>query len=445
MTKPTGRPPGRPRKNDVTRTDGAYANVFLSVGNGRDRSSQTRANIGNRTLSSVELDAIYESDGFARRIVDTPADDMVRAGFEIEGIEDDDAVEAELEALELELKLSTALRWAGLYGGSMMVLIVNDGQTLDQPLNEERVQSVEDIRVYDRWELSRQRKYDDPADKRFGKTMIWQVSPSDGIPYIVHESRCIVLDGAPVPNRTRERNDGWGGSKLQQCYDQLIRMNMSHVWANALLERAQQAVHGIPGLTNILRAPGGEAMVRQRIDLVDMARGINNTVVTDAEETYDLKSTSLTGVSDLIDRLAGALSAVTSMPRSLLFGEAPKGMNNNGQSDLENWYAYIEQQQRTRIVHAVDRIVGLVLRSMGKYTEDYKLEFCPLWMPSKKETADTDYVIAQTREKYVAMGALDPSEVRKTLDEEGYDIDNVDLMPETPEVPDGEEDSVQPA
>jgi hypothetical protein len=49
MTKPTGNPRGRPRKDairtdavDVTRTDGGYANVFLNVGNARDRTAYNR-------------------------------------------------------------------------------------------------------------------------------------------------------------------------------------------------------------------------------------------------------------------------------------------------------------------------------------------------------------------------------------------------------------------
>jgi phage-related protein (TIGR01555 family) len=299
-------------------------------------------------------------------------------------------------------------------------------------------------------------KYSDPADKRFGQVQTWMVSPANGMPYQVHESRCIVVDGAPVPSRVREVNDGWGASKLQHAYEQLTRLNMSHHWANSLLERSQQAVHGIPDLTNILRAPGGESMVRQRIDLVDMARGVNNTVVIDAQESYDLKSTPLSGVDALVDRLGIALSAVTGMPETLLFGRAPGGLSNSAKNDLENWYAKIEQQQKTIMKPAIDKIVGVLLHALGQYVEDYKIEFKPLWMPSKKERIETEHIQAKTDEIYVNMGALDGSEMRKIMADRGYEIEEIVLMPEIdlpesaieaaqmqepviPEVPDGDQ------
>lgn len=414
------------------RDDGPYENVFLNVGNKGDRSAYTRA-VTPRLLQYTELEGLYEGDGFARRIVDLPAEEMVRAGYDVEGVEDDGDVRAELENIQALEKLCDAMRWASLYGGSIVVMLINDGGTLEDPLAVEKSKSLEQLRVYDRWQVTHYRKYLDPNDMRFGKTELYMVSPIEGTPYIVHESRCLVFDGVPVPDRVRERNDSWGASKLQQCYDQLTRFGMSHVWANALLERAQQAVHGIPELTNLLRAPGGEALVRKRVDLVDMTRSINNTIVIDAAESYDLKSTSLTGVSDIVDRLGLALSAVTGIPESLLFGRQQKGLGTNGQGDLENWYAKIGQEQNNILLPALDKLVTVQLYAMGKYVDDYLIKFNPLSVPSRKDTAETDYKRAQTFEILNNIGALDASEIRKMLPDEGYDIDDVGKLPELPD------------
>lgn len=427
MTKPTGKPRGRPRKDGLVRNDGAYQNAFLSVNNSKDRSAYTRVGF-TKTLTAQELDTLYSNDGFARRIVDTYATEMVRAGFEVDNIGDDDLLESTLEELQIETKLSDGLRWASLFGGSLIVLIVNDGGGLEDQLKEDAIQSVEEIRVYDRHEVSRAKRYLDPMDRRFGKTELWNIAPANGMSYTVHASRCFELDGASVTSRIREQNDGWGDSKIQSVYDQLVRMNMSHIWANALLERAQQAVHGIPELTSLLRSPGGEAMVRDRINLVDMARGVNNTVVIDAKETYDLKSTALSGVDALVERLGLALSAVCGMPETLLFGRAPGGLSNSNKNDLENWYSRIKQEQETKLKPVIDFIVGIVLRSLGQYTEDYKIEFEPLWVPSKKDKAETDHLVAKTDEIYANLGALDPSELRAMMGDRGYEIDkSIDL------------------
>jgi len=70
------------------------------------------------------------------------------------------------------------------------------------------------------------------------------------------------------------------------------------------------------------------------------------------------------------------------------------------------------------------------LHVMGKYTDDYLIKFHPLSVPSKKDTAETDYKRAQTFEILNNIGALDASEVRKMLPDEGYDIENPDELPE---------------
>lgn len=430
---------GRPRKDDVTRQDGSYANVFLAKNTINDRSSYNR-HITARRLDYTELENIYQGDGLAKKIIDLPNEEMTRCGFEIEEAED---IYADFESINAMPLVTRALKWSDLFGGSLIVMIVNDGGLLEEPLNEDNVREVESLRTYDRWQVTRFRKYTDPSDKRYGRTEIYQINPtSGGNPYQVHESRCIVIDGIDVPDRTREQNDGWGNPKLQHIYDQLVKANDAHYWANGLMERAQQAVHGIPGLTNILRAPGGEALVRQRVDLVDLSRSVNNTVVIDGEESYDILSSSFAGVPDIIDRLTLALCAVSDIPEQLLFGKQTVGIGSNGQSSLESWYAKVAAWQTQRLLPVIDRLATLLLKAKGKYKEDYTITFKPLWMPSEKEEAETCERKAKTAEIYVNMGALDPSEVRKAIADE-YQIDKVELMPEGPD--DGEENDISAA
>ena len=408
------------------KSDGAYENAFLGIGTAKDRSAQTKA-IAPVILDPGTLTSLYAGDGLAAKIVDLPADEMVRAGFEIEGLDDKREAMAELEGLKVLPSIALAVKWARLFGGGLIVMLINDGSDFAEPLNENRIKAVEQLRVYDRWDVTRHTRYDDPMDIRYGKTKQWMVSPVNGQPYIVHESRCVMIDGDAVPDRMRDVNDGWGGSTVNRIYRDLIRNGMSLEWGNALLERAQQGIHAIPGLSDILSQPGGEAMVIRRINLVDMARSVNNTVVIDGEEKYTLESTSLSGVADIMDRMGLALAAVAEIPESLLFGRQLGGLSSTGKSDLEHWYARIGQEQQTLILPPLDRIVGLVMKAMGVYADEYLIKFLPLWMPSAKETAETAKTEADTRKIYADMGALDPSEVRKALIDEGYDIDDIKL------------------
>lgn len=44
----------------------------------------------------------------------------------------------------------TAIRWARLFGGSIAVMMINDGRGIDEPLDWRNIRSIDDIRVYDR-------------------------------------------------------------------------------------------------------------------------------------------------------------------------------------------------------------------------------------------------------------------------------------------------------
>ena len=213
---------------------------------------------------------------------------------------------------------------------------------------------------------------------------------------------------------------------------------MSHQWGEKLLERAQQAVHSISGLTDILRSPGGEALIRQRVDLVDMSRSINNTVVIDANgEAYEIKAPSIgTGVVDILDRFANALCAVSGIPESVLLGKQSKGLSGSDAGSLETWYAQVAKWQKDILLHPLDRLCTFIMRSLIIADSDYMIEFKPLWVPSEKECAETDKtkaeakkIEAETANIYVMAQALDASELRKTLRESGdYEMDATDIV-----------------
>ena len=421
-----GRPKGstnKPKPAVTMHADG-YLNAVMGSGNHRDRSTATRAQSAY-ILDQQSLTDMYMADGFAKKIVDIPAEEMTRAGIDVDEIDDGDEklLMAKLEELDAMRAMNDALRWSRLYGGAVIVIGAMDGGALDVPLNPEGVRDVEFLRVYDRHQATIQRRVTDPASKDYGQPEMWLISPviAGTAPYLVHHSRVIVIDGESIPDRLRSGNDGWGASVLQACQDQLTRLGMSHQWANALLERAQQAVHSIEGLADILRSPGGEAMVKQRMDLVDMARSILNTVVIDGKESYSVSNMGIgSGVNELIDRFAEALSAVSGIPVFLLMGRSVGGLNSSGKAEMEGWYARIGAMQNDILRKPMDKIVGLILGSMGIDAE-YKIEFCPLSVPSEAEEADTELKKAQaektrmeTDSGYAALGVVDPAELRKS-------------------------------
>lgn len=437
-----GRPKGSRNKpkEPVVHNDG-YLNAFSGTGTRADRSTYTRATLP-RYVDQVTAMSLYLGSGIGRRVVDMPVEEMTRAGVYFEDMDEaqEQAIMAVFDDLDVMKHMADGLRWADVFGGSLMVMGLNDGNPLDMPLNENGIKSVEFLRVYDRWQTSVNRRYQDPMNPGYGKPELYLISPhTGGSPYVVHESRVLIFDGDPVPDLQRQQQDGWGASKYQACQDALARFGTSHQWANSLLERAQQAVHSIPELANLLRTAQGEENVRKRVDVVDMVRGILNTIVIDSQEAYDLKSTSFSGVPDILDRFAEALSSITGIPMYMLIGRSPGGLNSAGGANEEAWYARVGAMQNDRLRNPLNRLTQLILLSMaGTDGGDWKLCFSPLKVPSDKEKAEIEKLEAEhekleadTMVALVGIGALDPSEVRKKIAED-YDINPAD-MPEPPQ------------
>lgn len=438
MSRPAGSK-NKPKSPVVINNDD-FAQAFTGAGTKADRSTAVRQK-STALFGEGALDDMYTGNGFSRIIVDIPAEEMTRAGVYIDDATDDikNFIESRLQDLDAMRHMNDSVRWSRLFGGSLLIYGLNDGGTLDTPLNPDGVQSVEFLRVYDRYQAVILSRYQDANNINYGKPEFWSISPrTGGQPYVVHESRCHAFDGESLSDMRRQSNQGWGASSLQACYDELVRLGMSHQWANMLLERAQQAVHGIPNLTTLLRAPGGDRLIQQRVDVVDMVRSVLNTIVIDSAESFDLKSTSFAGVPDIMDRFAEALSAVSRIPVYVLMGRSPGGLSNSDSAGKEAWNARIESMQKDILRKPIDRLVSyLMIEQSGSAESEYSLCFHPLIVKSDKEAAETDKIKAdikkseaETAQIYVNLGALDNNEVRSSI-EDDYDVTGtIDITPE---------------
>ena len=74
-----------------------------------------------------ELQAIYRHAGIGKRIIDVYATEMTRAGWEISG-DAEGVINAKLEEMHFIEKIADMIRWSRLFGGSIIMLGINDGQ-----------------------------------------------------------------------------------------------------------------------------------------------------------------------------------------------------------------------------------------------------------------------------------------------------------------------------
>lgn len=317
-------------------------------------------------------------------------------------------------AMNADEKLLEGFVWGRLYGGALAILGANDGQEIDQPLDEKKIRSFDFIHVVDRRYAQAFKYYEDPRHPKFGMPELYQVGePNFGQWAVVHESRTLRFGGVRVDARRRRSNAGWDNSVLQRPYESIRDFSTAFQAVGYMLSDASQGVFKLSGLVQAI-ASGHKDAIQARMALVDMTRGVARSVLLDAEagEEFTKIATSFAGVSDLLDRYMLRLAAAANMPVTVLMGRSPSGMNATGESDFRAMYAEIEAEQNNKLKPMLMRLYSLIAASMGhKDTEGMDFQFAPLWSPTDKEQADLELVVAQKDVAYMTAGVLHPSEV----------------------------------
>ena len=373
----------------------------------------------------------YNSHGVAQTIIDRPADDSVK-NIEIEG-DDDDIMEAEYDRLNVTTRVADAVRWARLYGGSVLLLIANDGGDFIDPLNLDNLESIIDIKVYDITCIKNSgRYYNDSTNlQTYGSIEYYTITPPGANSFDVHETRLIPVGSSVVPvGYTAAVGIPWiGRAVLESCIESLERYYQALQWSVRLIERKQQAIYNMAGLGEMF-ANGDDEIVTRRINMVDLVRGNLNSVVVDKDDTYTILNLGLDGLQSLIDEFEINVSADSRMPVVILFGKSTTGLNNTGAGDLENYYGMIGQIRDVIVGPVLEKLTSIlwVQKSLqGKIPDQWIIKFNPLWQPTEQEQANTDNLKQQANTSKVNTlvtlmnnGILGPEEVRQIVVNEIY-------------------------
>lgn len=429
------------------RADG-YVNMMTRYGTQKDASEQYKF-VPEDAVPDELLTMYYEGNGLFAKIIDTPAEEAIKHGFTLDDVSDqevEDFYTEALDELDWEETAMTAIKWARLFGGSLAVMLINDGRGLDEPLDWRNIQSIDDIRVFDRSVI--QPDYTtlfnyNPRDpfstrgSRLGLPEYYQIFSKYGS-FTVHDSRCLVFQNGILPeNTTNSIYQLWGVPEYIRLHRAIRDAEVAHRSAPKMLDRSVQPIYKMQNLAAELATEEGESKVLRRLQVIDMARGLLNSLVIDAEgEDYDFKTFQFSGINDVVSASCNMLSALSNIPQTILFGQAVGGMSSTDDTSMENYYNYVERIQRRMLKSNLRYLLSIIFQAglaTGEVDEvpKIKIKFNPLWSLSDVEQADleqkreqTKLTRAQTAQTYVNMQAIDPSEVRQKLaDSEEFDVE----------------------
>jgi phage-related protein (TIGR01555 family) len=373
-------------------------------------------------LDDQVLTNMWMGDGFAKKIVSAPVDDMTRNWIEIEN-DTTGNIEKEMMRLDVKTEINTAMKWARLYRGCVIALGINDGGDLTEPIKIDKVKSIDWIKVFPvpRVINSSAQIEKDSESEYFGDFEIFQLQKIYGGVLEIHRSRCLVFKGEPAPTTTSQVGFEylyWGISALQSTWTQISNYGALEQGLINLMLEAVIGIYKIDNLANLLAENNTEA-VYTRMEIINYSKSLINSVLLGANEEFTRNTASFAGIPEMTDRFMMNLSAVTEIPVTRLFGRSPAGENATGTSDLMTYYDMVKAKQETQLFPPLQYLVSIINQYAGNKQEDPLITFNPIWQPTPMELMEMKKQQAEIDQIYINMGVLDDNEVRTNRFEGG--------------------------
>ncbi len=416
----------------ATDTAGGYTgdnltNLVTSMGTSRDKLHGTHYDANERTPVS-ELESMYGGEWLAAAAVDIIPEDMVREWREFDGLEAGqvDILQDAERRFRVEEKVAAALKWARLYGGCAVIMMIDGAGEFHEPLDYDRVKpgALKRLQVVDRyWMFPDMTTLWDPLSEHFGEPQHYRVfSGAD----MIHRDRILRFEGVKLPLRMMVQEQWWGASVIDRVKESLFNAIATQNGIAALIQEAKVDVYGIQNLFSLLGDPATTKQVMDRIALAQVGKSIHNAILIDAAgETYEQKQINLnTGLQQLLEEFLSIFAAAVDIPVTRLLGESAKGLSATGEGDLRNYYDSVAAKRKLQLTPQLRQLDEVLLRAEGLPLDTYSFKWPPLWQETKMEAASVGLSEAQEADHLVGMGAIEPRHVTARLEKSGrYDIE----------------------
>lgn len=379
----------------------AFSNPAARIGFGTmDLLQATEYPMTRMTQNYQLLTSLYRDNWIVQNIVSTIPNDMVRKWYEIRsGIAPEYINQmARLErTTQLRKKLLTGFYWGRLYGGAVGIMLIKGQNDMSQPLDLDSVMpdSFLGLQILDRWsgvypESDVVTDYSDPdlglpdyyiiRDETTGRTAVR-----------VHHSRVIRFIGRELPWLEQVAEQYWGESELEAIYNEIVKRDNVSGNIAALTFRANINYLEADGLDQLLGTANTE-MQRRFWNLMQaqaiMESNFGTRIINKGDAMHNVQYT-FTGLADVYDRVMMDVAGAARTPVTKLFGRSPAGMNSTGESDMRNYYDYIDGLRDTDLRAIIERLLPVMaLSAWGQIPDDLEIDFPPMQTANAKETAE---------------------------------------------------------
>ena len=417
------------------RKDG-LENILTGMGiQGRD--SRLGARYRWTRLNYRYLEIFHDSSDIAKTVVNKIPDLATKKW--ITHIVDEDAygskiidslIEEDIR-LSLKKKIKKAMAWARLYGGAAMFLVIDDGLPLEEPIDYSRINSIQNLVVFHRYEINHNEICYDITSKNFGLPDYYNISGRTNTTIQrIHHSRFIRFEGAPISEEGFRENDYWNDSHLTILHDVARDYQDAYNGIFRALKDFDVEILKLKDLANMVAAKE-EDTLKARLALMQLSKSTISTIAIDSEgEDFSRLQRTFTGIGPMLDKIDKRLQGVTGIPHTVLFGEGSTGtLGAGGESEQSTLNDLVSIEQKNTMERELTLLFQLIQLQKkgptgGKLIDGHTFVFNPLSEPTDRQQAEIRKIVAESDKIYSEIGALSADETSNSrFGPYGYSIE----------------------
>ena len=427
------RPRGAQPNTEAVSVQDAFSNPLFRLGYGSQSPLEaTEYPLTRMTDNYALLNSLYRDNWVVQNVVGIIPDDMTKKWFAPAGAVGPEHLK-ELDRVQrvtaLRERVNEGLRWGRLYGGAAgLIMIRGQEGMLGQPLELESIYpgTFQGLYILDRWqgvvpgmELVFEGGEPVPA--------YYSITDARGNTVAkVHHSRLVRFTGRDLPFLERVAELYWGESEGEALYNDVVKHDNVAANMAALTFRANVDTMEVQNLDQLFSVTSGEQ--QRRFWNVMQAQSVmkSNFGMQLVNRGDQIKNTqyTFTGLQEVYDSMCLDLSGASRIPVTKLFGRSPAGMNATGESDLRNYYDYVDTLREAKLRPILEKLLPvLAMSAWGAVPDGLDITFPPLWTPTAAEVAEIALKKAQAIRDTFQAGLFRADtaqrELKKLADETG--------------------------
>lgn len=419
------RPRGAQPNTEAVSVQDAFSNPLFRLGYGSQSPLEaTEYPLTRMTDNYALLNSLYRDNWVVQNVVGIIPDDMTKKWFAPAGAVGPEHLK-ELDRVQrvtaLRERVNEGLRWGRLYGGAAgLIMIRGQEWMLGQPLELESIYpgTFQGLYILDRWqgvvpgmELVFEGGEPVPA--------YYSITDARGNTVAkVHHSRLVRFTGRDLPFLERVAELYWGESEVEALYNDVVKHDNVAANMAALTFRANVDTMEVQNLDQLFSVTSGEQ--QRRFWNVMQAQSVmkSNFGMQLVNRGDQIKNTqyTFTGLQEVYDSMCLDLSGASRIPVTKLFGRSPAGMNATGESDLRNYYDYVDTLREAKLRPILEKLLPvLAMSAWGAVPDGLDITFPPLWTPTAAEVAEIALKKAQAIRDTFQAGLLNVDTAQKEL------------------------------